>query len=106
MMLLQDYVGWDTSRAAELVCGFLFQQHILKIAAICTTAFANCTILLQPAHQMVHITWELITFESTGLDNQITWLFCCCLNGLYVNHFTVLISFILKEAILPKARLV
>ncbi|AQL00277.1 RHOMBOID-like protein 12 mitochondrial [Zea mays] len=55
----QDYVGWDTSRAAELVCGFLFQQHILKIAAICTTAFANCTILLQPAHQMVHITWEL-----------------------------------------------
>ena len=37
MMLLQDYEGWDTSRVAGLVCGFLFQQHSLKITAICTT---------------------------------------------------------------------
>ena len=78
MMLLQDYEGWDTSRVAGLVCGFLFQQHSLKITAICTTHLP--IVQFSQFFYNQHIKWfislgQLITFESKGLDNQITGCF-------------------------------
>jgi hypothetical protein len=78
-----------TASASSLtnVCDFLFQQHSLKNAAICTTHLPIVQFFYNQ-----HIKWfillgQLITFESKGLDNQITWLFWSCLNGFYVNHF-------------------
>ncbi|AQL00282.1 RHOMBOID-like protein 12 mitochondrial [Zea mays] len=65
LKLEKDYVGWDTSRAAELVCGFLFQQHILKIAAICDMAiesslmFDDCMSIIDGiAHTLLHSKFD------------------------------------------------